>query len=69
MMEVLLRSRLNYAQIRVIVAACGVEIQVEISVNIENQVEIPIINKKFQECTYDIIFFKCPNLYFSKHEV
>lgn len=72
-MGALFRSRLNSAQIRVIVAACGMEslnvdIQAEISVNMENQVEILILNKKFQECMCDIVFLKCcPNLFFFPH--
>lgn len=33
----------------------------------ENQVEILILNKEFQEYMYDIVFLKCcPNLFFSK---
>lgn len=50
MMEALLMSRLNSALVRIIVAACGVEIEFECvytgrnRVDMENQVEILILN-------------------------
>lgn len=55
-------DELNSVQIRVVVAACGVEIKFECGYtgrnegNKENQVEIVILNKKFQECMYDVFF-------------
>lgn len=56
-------DELNSVQIRAVVAACGVEIKFECGYtgrnegNKENQVEIVILNKKFQGCMYDVVFF------------
>lgn len=65
MVEPLLMSRPNSAQMTAIAAAYGMEIEFEcgylgrLRVDMENQVEILVLNLiKFQECMYYVIFFK-----------